>query len=252
MFEVLRVENLRKSFGGAEIFRNISFTVNSGETLVVMGPSGCGKSTMLRCINGLESVQSGAIHFNGNDLASSKTDWTRVRQKIGMVFQSYDLFPHMTVIENLILAPRKVQHLPKTECVPRADELLKRVGLSDKRGSYPRELSGGQKQRAAIVRALMMKPEIMLLDEITAALDPEMVHEVLDVVLELARDGVTMIIVTHEMRFAQAAADRVMFIDEGEIAEISPPEIFFQNPVTERACRFLQQFEYSKKKYSKK
>ena len=244
MGEVMRVEGLCKSYGETEVLRNVSFTVSGGEALVVMGTSGCGKSTLLRCLNGLEKVQSGEIYFDGENLVSEKTNWPNVRQRIGMVFQSYDLFPHMTVLDNLILAPRKVQKRTKDDCVVQAEELLARVGLSEKINAYPRELSGGQKQRAAIVRSLMMNPEIMLLDEITAALDPEVTHEVLDVVMELVRDGVTMIIVTHEIRFAQAAASRVVFIDKGEIAEISPPDVFLTNPATERAQRFLKQFKY--------
>jgi polar amino acid transport system ATP-binding protein len=241
---LLTVEKLNKSYGGLEVLHNIDLSVEKGEVIVVIGPSGCGKSTLLRCINGLEKIQSGRISLNGELLNKPKTDWSDVRQKIGMVFQSYDLFGHMNVMDNLLLAPTKVRREDRKAARLRAETLLERVGLSDKKTAYPRELSGGQKQRAAIVRALMMEPEIMLFDEVTAALDPEMVREVLDVILELARDGMTMLIVTHEMQFAKAVADRVVFIDGGEIVEQNKPELFFTNPDTERARRFLNIFQF--------
>ncbi|MDR0906086.1 MAG: amino acid ABC transporter ATP-binding protein [Oscillospiraceae bacterium] len=241
---LLTVEKLNKAYDGLEVLRNIDLSVEKGEVIVVIGPSGCGKSTLLRCINGLETIRSGSISLNGELLNRPKTDWSSVRQKIGMVFQSYDLFGHLTVMENLLLAPMKVRHEDRKTARIRAEALLERVGLGDKSRAYPRQLSGGQKQRAAIVRALMMEPEIMLFDEVTAALDPEMVREVLDVILELARDGMTMIIVTHEMQFAKAVADRVVFIDGGEIVEQNTPELFFTNPDTERAKRFLNIFQF--------
>lgn len=213
---------------------------------MILGPSGCGKSTLLRCINGLEPIQSGEILLNGQSIINGKTNWSQIRQKIGMVFQSYDLFPHMTVLENILLGPLKVQKRSRQEAASAAERLLERVGLLEKKNAYPRQLSGGQKQRVAIVRALIMEPEIMMFDEVTAALDPEMVREVLDVILELARGGMTMLIVTHEMQFARAIADRIMFLDAGEIQEISAPDVFFQNPQTERARRFLSTFQFSK------
>ena len=189
------------------------------EILAIVGESGCGKSTLLRCVNGLEEIQSGEIKLQGNVINKDKTKWHLIRQRIGMVFQSYELFDHMTVMQNLLLGPLKVQKRDKKEVIEQAEKLLERVGLLDKKNSYPRELSGGQKQRIAIIRSLCMNPEIMLFDEVTAALDPEMVREVLDVMLELAKEGMTMIIVTHEMEFAKAVADRIVFMDSGEIVE---------------------------------
>jgi len=242
----LEVRHLHKSFDNTPVLNDLSFTIQKGEVVVILGPSGCGKSTLLRCINGLESIQSGEILLNGQSIISGKTNWSQIRQKIGIVFQSYDLFPHMTVLENILLGPLKVQKRSKQEATSAAERLLDRVGLLEKRNAYPRQLSGGQKQRVAIVRALIMEPEIMLFDEVTAALDPEMVREVLDVILELARGGMTMLIVTHEMQFARAIADRIIFLDTGEIQEISVPEVFFQSPRTERARRFLNTFQFSK------
>ena len=215
---------------------------------MVLGPSGCGKSTLLRCMNGLETPTAGTILLDGEPISAGDRNITRQRQKIGMVFQSYDLFPHKTILDNVTLAPRKVLKRPKAEAEADAQRLLERVGLWEKRNAYPRELSGGQKQRVAIVRALCMNPEVMLFDEVTAALDPEMVREVLDVMLELARQGMTMVIVTHEMRFARAIADRVVFLDGGVIVEQSPPEIFFNNPRTQRARDFLQTFTYENRR----
>jgi amino acid ABC transporter ATP-binding protein, PAAT family (TC 3.A.1.3.-) len=242
---LLEVRNLQKSYDKTPVLKNVNFSIQKGEVAVILGPSGCGKSTLLRCINGLEPVQSGEIILDGQNILNSKTNWSQIRQKIGMVFQSYDLFPHMTVLDNILLGPLKVQKRSKQEATAAAERLLERVGLLEKRNAYPRQLSGGQKQRVAIVRALIMEPEIMLFDEVTAALDPEMVREVLDVILELARGGMTMLIVTHEMQFARAIADKILFLDAGEIAESSDPESFFKNPQTERARRFLNTFEFN-------
>jgi polar amino acid transport system ATP-binding protein len=242
---ILKTEKLRKSYeNGQPVLKDISFTLEKGEVVVVVGPSGCGKSTFLRCLNMLEPIDSGTIQFKDRIIDRSKRDVYEIRQKIGMVFQSYDLFPHKTILGNIILAPLKVQKRDKNEVTAEAEQLLARVGLLDKKDSYPRQLSGGQKQRVAIVRALIMHPEILLLDEITAALDPEMVREVLQVVLELAKDGMTMVIVTHEMEFAKAVADRVLFMDQGVVVEESLPAEFFTSPRTERAKQFLNTFHY--------
>ncbi len=241
---ILEIENLKKQYQNTEVLNGINLKVKKGEVLVLLGPSGCGKSTLLRCINGLETIEDGEIRLNGTIISGKKKNMHLIRQKIGMVFQSYDLFPHMTVLQNILLAPVKGQKREKQEVEKEAKELLKRVGLFEKKDSYPRQLSGGQKQRVAIVRALCMHPEVMLFDEVTAALDPEMVREVLDVMLELAREGSTMLIVTHEMQFARAIADRIIFLDNREIAEISTPEIFFTNPKSERAKQFLNVFEF--------
>ncbi|WP_346432507.1 amino acid ABC transporter ATP-binding protein [Clostridium tanneri] len=241
---LLEIKNLHKEYAQKEILRGIDLNIHKGEVVVVLGPSGCGKSTLLRCLNGLESIQGGSIEFSGKSLTDKNVNWQEVRQKIGMVFQSYDLFPHMTVIQNILLGPMKVQKRPMDEIMTQAEKLLERVGLLDRKNSYPRELSGGQKQRIAIVRALCMNPEIMLFDEVTASLDPEMVREVLEVMLDLAKQGMTMIIVTHEMSFAQAVADKIVFIDGGKICEISEPQEFFTNPKTERAKQFLNVFQY--------
>ncbi len=244
--KLLEIQNLHKKYGENTVLKNISLDVHQGEVVVIIGPSGCGKSTMLRCINGLEGIEdNGQIKLNGENLVSKNTDWKKVRQQIGMVFQSYDLFPHMTVMQNIMLAPTKVQKLQKSDCMQLAEKLLTRVGLLDKKDAYPRELSGGQKQRVAIVRALMMNPQIMLFDEVTASLDPEMVREVLNVILELAKSGSTMLIVTHEMQFARAIADKIVFMDNGEIVEITPPETFFENPQSERAKKFINIFNYN-------
>ncbi len=241
---LLSIEHLKKAYGENVVLKDISLTVKRGEVIVVIGPSGCGKSTFLRCINALEPIQGGSIEIGGTNVNGSEKELTELRQKVGMVFQSYDLFPHMTVIDNITLAPIKVKKMPKAEAEEAARALLKRVGLSEKEKSYPRELSGGQKQRVAIARALAMEPEVLLLDEVTAALDPEMVREVLDVILSLAKEGKTMIIVTHEMQFARAVADRVLFFDGGEIVEQDIPERFFECPQSNRAKKFLHTFEF--------
>jgi polar amino acid transport system ATP-binding protein len=241
---VLRIRDLHKKYDRLEVLHGISLDVPRGRVLVVIGPSGCGKSTLLRCINGLEAIESGDIELNGESISSGKTRWNLVRQKIGMVFQSYDLFPHMTVMGNILLGPLKAQGRDRREVTREAEQLLDRVGLLDRKDSYPRQLSGGQKQRVAIVRALCMNPEIMLFDEVTASLDPEMVREVLDVMLGLAERGMTMLIVTHEMAFARAVADKIIFMDQGVIVESAPPNVFFENPVSDRARRFLNIFQF--------
>ena len=244
--EILKIEHLYKSYDDIPVLEDISLTVEKGETVVIVGPSGCGKSTFLRCINGLEDIQEGRVYLEGSLINPVSAESAGNRQKIGMVFQSYDLFPHKTVLENVILAPMKVQKRKKEDAVEEALSLLDRVGLSARKDSYPRQLSGGQKQRVAIVRALMMHPEVLLFDEVTAALDPEMVREVLDVILDLARNKRTMLIVTHEMAFARAIADRVLFLDGGHIIEDTEPARFFDSPGTERAKKFLQTFEFEK------
>ena len=243
---LLSVRGLHKEYDHQTILGDINLDVNRGEVIVIIGPSGCGKSTFLRCLNGLEDIQGGEIYLDGSRICSDARDIPVLRQKIGMVFQSYDLFPHMSILDNITLAPVKVQHRHRDEVEAEAEELLERVGLADRKNDYPRQLSGGQKQRIAIVRALIMHPEVLLLDEITAALDPEMVHEVLQVVLDLAKQGSTMLIVTHEMSFARAIADRVIFLENGEIAEESrEARAFFEKPRMKRAQEFLRSFEYS-------
>ena len=219
MDEILRVENISKRYEDITVFENLNLSVKKGEVVVIVGPSGCGKSTFLRCLNGLEDIQDGQITLDGQVVDASSGNIGKIREKAGMVFQSYDLFPHLTVLQNLMLAPLKVKKSNKKEVEKEALALLDKVGLLLKKDSFPRQLSGGQKQRVAIVRALIMHPEVLLLDEITAALDPEMVREVLDVVLSLAKEGRTMVIVTHEMQFARAVADRMVFIDNGRIVE---------------------------------
>ncbi len=242
--ELLTIEHLKKSFGDNVILDDVNLTVKQGEVIVIIGPSGCGKSTLLRCINALEPIQEGQILLDGEKIEPKSKNLTQLRQKIGMVFQSYELFPHLSVLDNIMLAPTKVQKRPKDEVKEEALALLERVGLAEKAKSYPRELSGGQKQRVAIVRALCMHPEILLFDEVTAALDPEMVREVLDVMLNLAAQGRTMLIVTHEMQFAKAAADRVIFLDNGNIVEDAAPDEFFNHPKTSRAKQFLNMFAF--------
>ena len=244
MEEILKVEHLHKSFDDLTVLEDINLTVKKGEVVVIVGPSGCGKSTFLRCINGLEDIQDGKVVLDGQTINPPPQKDNTYRQRIGMVFQSYELFPHKTILGNIMLAPLKVQRRDKKEVREEAEQLLEKVGLSSKKDSYPRQLSGGQKQRVAIVRALIMHPEILLFDEVTAALDPEMVREVLDVILELAKQQRTMLIVTHEMAFARAIADRIIFMDGGSIIEDSDPEKFFTEPRTERAKRFLKTFEF--------
>ncbi len=231
MDEILKIEHLTKKYDDITVLNDISLTVKKGEVLVIVGPSGCGKSTLLRCINNLEDIQDGKVNIEG---------------KTGMVFQSYELFPHMTVLQNLMLAPLKVKKRKKDEVKKEAEQLLERVGLSSKKDNYPAQLSGGQKQRVAIVRALIMHPEVLLFDEVTAALDPEMVREVLDVILDLAKQDKTMLIVTHEMAFARAIADRVIFLEGGSIIEDTTPAEFFDAPRSERAKSFLRTFEFEK------
>ena len=245
MEELLIIKGLEKQYGNQVVLKDINLSVAKGEVVVVIGPSGCGKSTFLRCLNGLEEIQKGVVLVDGLPVESKKKEIIKMRQKVGMVFQSYDLFPHKTVLENIILAPMKVQKRKRDEATREAMELLERVGLTEKKDFYPRQLSGGQKQRVAIVRALCMHPEILLFDEVTAALDPEMVHEVLETMIALAKAGSTMVIVTHEMAFARAIADRIIFIDEGKIIEESRnPKEFFEHPKTERAKKFLKTFAY--------
>lgn len=241
---LLKISNLHKSYDEHLVLKDLSLEVKQGEVVVVVGPSGCGKSTLLRCINGLEAIQQGQIELKDEVISNRSKDMHLVRQKIGMVFQSYDLFPHMTIMDNVTLGPIKAQHRQKDEVIKAAELALDRVGLLDKKDAYPRQLSGGQKQRVAIVRSLVMDPELMLFDEVTAALDPEMVREVLDVMLELAQAGSTMIIVTHEMQFARAVADRIIFMDKGEIVEENVPSTFFTQPESERAKQFLNMFEF--------
>ena len=244
MTPMLRLSGVEKDYGKVRALNGIDLEVAPGEVIAIVGPSGCGKSTLLRCINGLEEITGGQIELDGTVITGPGTGWTEVRQRVGMVFQSYELFPHLNVLDNLLLGPRLVQKRNQDQAGEEALRLLTRVGLAEKAKALPRELSGGQKQRVAIVRALMMHPEMLLLDEITASLDPEIVREVLDVVLELAADGMTMLIVTHEMPFARAIADRVVLMDAGRIVEVAPPEKFFTAPETERAKAFLKTFEF--------
>ena len=242
---ILEIKDLKKSFGDTPILQGLSLKVQKGEVVVVLGPSGCGKSTLLRCINGLETIQAGDILLDGQSITKNQKDFHLVRQKIGMVFQSYELFPHLDVLQNLILGPTKAQGRAKEEVIKEAEELLERVGLLEKKHSYARQLSGGQKQRVAIVRSLLMHPEIILFDEVTASLDPEMVREVLELINDLAQEGRTMILVTHELQFAQAIADRIIFLDQGNIAEEGSAHSFFTNPQTQRAQEFLNVFDFS-------
>lgn len=242
---ILQIKDLRKSFGDNEILKGISLDVKQGEVVVILGSSGCGKSTLLRCINGLEMIQGGDILLDGKSITGSKKDFHLIRQKIGMVFQSYDLFPHLDILQNLILGPVKAQGRNKEEVIAEAEKLLDRVGLLDKKHSFARQLSGGQKQRVAIVRSLLMHPEVILFDEVTASLDPEMVREVLELINDLAQEGRTMLIVTHELQFARAIADRIIFMDKGVITEEGTAEEFFNHPKTQRAQEFLNVFDFS-------
>ncbi|MDX1772357.1 MAG: amino acid ABC transporter ATP-binding protein [Planococcaceae bacterium] len=236
---MIKVENLSKSFGKNEVLTNVSTQISKGEVVAIIGPSGSGKSTFLRCLNVLETPSSGKILVENHDLTDSKTPIHKMRQQIGMVFQHFHLFPHMTVLENLTYAPLKAKGVKKQAAEQSARNLLHKVGLSEKESAYPSSLSGGQKQRVAIARALAMEPELMLFDEPTSALDPEMVKEVLDVMKDLAKSGMTMIVVTHEMGFAREVADRILFLDHGVLLEEGKPNDFFTNPKTERAKDFL-------------
>ena len=236
---MINIDNLSKNFGNLKVLKNISTTINKGEIISIIGPSGSGKSTFLRCINKLEEPTEGHIYIDDMDLMDKNTDINKIRERVGMVFQHFNLFPHMTVLENLILSPTIVKKETKEEAEKYALYLLQKVGLSDKANSYPNQLSGGQKQRIAIARALAMKPEVILFDEPTSALDPEMIKEVLDVMRNLAKEGMTMLIVTHEMGFARNVGNRILFMDNGEIIEDCSPKDFFENPTNERIKDFL-------------
>ncbi len=236
---LIKVDGLKKAFGEVEVLKGIDLEIKKGEVVVIIGPSGCGKSTFLRTLNLLEEPTGGNIYFEGTDITAPKTNINIHRQKIGMVFQQFNLFPHMTVLKNMTIAPMKLLNLSKAEAEERALKLLERVGLADRANSYPSQLSGGQKQRVAIVRALCMEPEVMLFDEPTSALDPEMVGEVLEVMKSLANEGMTMAIVTHEMGFAREVANRILFIDQGVIMEQGSPEEVFGNPKSPRLKDFL-------------
>ena len=236
---MIRVNNLHKSFGKNDVLKGIDEHIEKGEVVVVIGPSGSGKSTFLRCLNLLEEPTSGKIVFEGNDITDKKVDINKIREKMGMVFQQFNLFPHKTVLQNLTIAPIKVKGLSKSEAEKKAMGLLDRVGLSNKATAYPSSLSGGQKQRIAIARALAMEPDVMLFDEPTSALDPEMVGEVLSVMKDLAKDGMTMVVVTHEMGFAREVGDRILFMDNGNIVEQGTPEEIFSNPKNPRTIDFL-------------
>ncbi|CAI2792635.1 Arginine transport ATP-binding protein ArtM [Serratia grimesii] len=236
---MIRVHNLQKQFGGSHVLRGISCEIAANEVICVIGPSGSGKSTFLRCINALETLSGGEILVNGFAIHSQKTDLNKMRESVGMVFQRFNLFPHMTVLENIIMAPMGVKKLSRSDATLRAEALLRKVGLLDKIDAYPNSLSGGQQQRVAIARALAMEPKIMLFDEPTSALDPELVGEVLAVMKSLAHEGMTMVVVTHEMGFAREVADRVLFIDQGIIQEEGTPQQIFSNPTNPRTQAFL-------------
>ncbi|PLT32915.1 amino acid ABC transporter ATP-binding protein [Bacillus sp. V5-8f] len=236
---MIRVEKLKKSFGTNEVLKDINITIQPKEVVVVIGPSGSGKSTFLRCINRLESITEGHIYIEGKDITDKNTDINKIREDVGMVFQQFNLFPHKTVIENIMLAPLKVKKAKEAEAREKGMVLLRKVGLEEKANVYPDSLSGGQKQRVAIARALAMEPKIMLFDEPTSALDPEMVGEVLEVMKQLAKEGMTMVVVTHEMGFAREVGDRVIFMDGGYIVEENIPKALFENPQQERTKSFL-------------
>ncbi len=238
---IITLKNVCKSFGDFQALRNVNLEVSKGERIVVCGPSGSGKSTMIRCINRLEEHNSGTIIVSGHKLTSTMKNIDAVRSEIGMVFQNFNLFPHLTVVQNLMLAPRLVRKIPKREARQFAMHYLERVHIPEQADKWPSQLSGGQQQRVAIARALCMKPQIMLFDEPTSALDPEMINEVLDVMVELAQEGMTMIVVTHEMGFARLVADLIVFMDVGEIVESNPPDEFFRNPRSDRTKLFLEQ-----------
>ena len=242
---LFEIKQLCKSFGPTKVLDHIDATIRQGEVVVIVGPSGSGKSTFLRSLNLLEMPTSGEILFEGKEITDPKSNLNQYRQKIGMVFQSYDLFPHLDILQNLILGPVKAQGRNKEEVIVEAEKLLDRVGLLDKKHSFARQLSGGQKQRVAIVRSLLMHPEVILFDEVTASLDPEMVREVLELINDLAQEGRTMLIVTHELQFARAIADRIIFMDKGVIAEEGTAEEFFNHPKTQRAQEFLNVFDFS-------
>lgn len=236
---MIKIEGLQKSFGSLEVLKGIDYEVEPQEVICIIGASGSGKSTFLRCINLLEKVTAGAVYIEGTDITAPSSDINKIRADVGMVFQQFNLFPHMNVLDNITIAPRKIRQMTSQSAEQLAYELLEKVGLSDKAKAYPEQLSGGQMQRVAIARALAMKPKIMLFDEPTSALDPEMVKEVLDVMKQLAFEGMTMVVVTHEMGFAREVADRVIFIDNGVIAEEGTPEQIFTNPQNERTKAFL-------------
>src|SRR5688572_23013074 len=236
---VIQFRHVNKWFGALHVLNDINLTIDAGNVVVVCGPSGSGKSTLIRCINRLETIQSGDIIVDGLSLADANLDAAKLRANVGMVFQSFNLYPHMTVRQNITLAPMKVKGLDKTTAEKVASELLERVGIPDKANAYPANLSGGQQQRVAIARALAMKPKVMLFDEPTSALDPEMINEVLEVMTDLARDGMTMMVVTHEMGFARRVAHRVVFMDAGQVVEEAPPEQFFAAPKSDRSRQFL-------------
>lgn len=244
MAPLLSLRGIDKYYGDIHALHDINLDIAASEVVVLLGPSGCGKSTLLRCINGLEPTQGGRIFLDGYGALGKDIGWHAARQHIGMVFQSYELFNHLNVLDNILLGPLKAQKRQRDEVEAQADQLLQRIGLYERKTAYPRELSGGQKQRIAIVRALCLNPKLLLLDEITAALDPEMVREVLDVVLELAAEGMTMLIVTHEMGFARKVADRIIFMDAGRIIEQANPETFFTTPASQRAQAFLNLMHY--------
>jgi polar amino acid transport system ATP-binding protein len=236
----LEVREVEKRFGENDVLRGIHLDVDEHNVVCLIGPSGCGKSTLLRCLNGLETIQAGTITLDGDRVSGEGVDLDALRRDIGIVFQSYNLFPHMTVLDNVTLAPRKVLKLPKAQCEAQAMQLLTRIGLDHKATTYPDRLSGGQQQRVAIVRALAMGPRVMLLDEITSALDPELVNEVLQIVRELAADGMTMLLATHEMGFAREVSSKVCFLYQGQIEEEGPPERMFSDPSSERTRQFLR------------
>ena len=239
MAPIIEIKNAVKNFGAVRALRGVSLDVAVGEVVLIIGPSGSGKSTLLRCVNRLEQLDSGSILIEGQSVTDPKADIRLIREKVGMVFQSFNLFPHLSVLDNITLAPMEVLKMPKEEAHAKAKELLAKVGLSDKVAAWPEQLSGGQQQRVAIARALAMSPKVMLFDEPTSALDPEMIKEVLDVMTDLANEGMTMLVVSHEMGFARAAADRIIFMDAGQIVEEAPPETFFSSPREQRTKDFL-------------